>query len=205
MPECRHTFCETCPRVIHCLHYLVVVCCHNTHSVFPARQTSLWWATQIKLSMVGEAQMWSTCQSLLVLITQVWLSNLLIVPWPDVLGWFDGHDVGTTWDIVPPSLSDHTFQRDHMPNLGISSDMTDCICNEIWQLDAGATTLHLKDNYRSTPQVLRGAEGVLNNILSTGVTPERVVLNPLQNEGPQIQVHRSKCCTEACSAVLSLS
>lgn len=52
----------------------------------------------------------------------------------------------------------------------------------------GATTLHLKDNYRSTPQVLRGAEGVLNNILSTGVTPERVVLNPLQNEGPQIQV-----------------
>ena len=65
--------------------------------------------------------------------------------------------------------------------------------------------MHLKDNYRSTPQVLRGAEGVLNNILSTGVTPERVVLNPLQSEGPQIQVCPFKCCTEACSAVLSLS
>ncbi len=53
--------------------------------------------------------------------------------------------------------------------------------------------------------MLRGAEGVLNNILSTGVTPERVVLNPLQNEGPQIQVCRFKCSTEACSAVLRLS
>jgi len=53
--------------------------------------------------------------------------------------------------------------------------------------------------------VLRGAEGVLNNILSTGVTPERVVLNPLQNEGPQIEVSHFKCSTEACSAVLSMS
>ncbi|KAL3133778.1 hypothetical protein ABBQ32_008258 [Trebouxia sp. C0010 RCD-2024] len=52
----------------------------------------------------------------------------------------------------------------------------------------GAQTLQLRDNYRSTPQVLRGAEGVLNNLLSTGSTPERVVLNPLLDGGPQIQV-----------------
>ena len=53
---------------------------------------------------------------------------------------------------------------------------------------AGAQTLQLRDNYRSTPQVLRGAEGVLKNLLSTGATPERVVLNPLLDGGPQIQV-----------------
>ncbi|KAL3143319.1 hypothetical protein ABBQ38_002158 [Trebouxia sp. C0009 RCD-2024] len=52
----------------------------------------------------------------------------------------------------------------------------------------GAQTLQLRDNYRSTPQVLRGAEGVLKNLLSTGATPERVVLNPLLDGGPQIQV-----------------
>lgn len=58
-----------------------------------------------------------------------------------------------------------------------------CVCVPI-----GAITLHLKDNYRSTPQVLRGAEGVLTNILSTGVVPERAVLNPLLTAGPNIQV-----------------
>ena len=53
---------------------------------------------------------------------------------------------------------------------------------------AGAQTLQLRDNYRSTPQVLRGAEGVLENLLASGVAPDRVDLNPLLAEGPQIQV-----------------
>lgn len=52
----------------------------------------------------------------------------------------------------------------------------------------GAQTLHLKDNYRSTPQVLRGAEGVLTHIVKSGTMPERVDLNPLLSSGPQIEV-----------------
>ena len=52
----------------------------------------------------------------------------------------------------------------------------------------GAQTLQLRDNYRSTPQVLRGAEGVLKNVLSSGVAPERVNLNPLLAGGAEIEV-----------------
>lgn len=63
-----------------------------------------------------------------------------------------------------------------------------CMMQSIGHARTGAQTLQLRDNYRSTPQVLRGAEGVLNNLLSTGSTPERVVLNPLLDGGPQIQV-----------------
>jgi len=43
----------------------------------------------------------------------------------------DGHAVGTTWDFVALSLSHYTSQHAHVPNLGISSDITDCICSEI--------------------------------------------------------------------------
>ena len=53
---------------------------------------------------------------------------------------------------------------------------------------AGAQTLQLRDNYRSTPQVLRGAEGVLQNLVSSGAAPDRVELNPLLADGQQIQV-----------------
>lgn len=50
---------------------------------------------------------------------------------------------------------------------------------------AGSHTLQLKDNYRSTPQVLRGAEGVLKNIL--GGPAARTPLVPLNAAGPQIE------------------
>ncbi len=50
-------FCEACQQVNQCLHYNIVICCYNNRNVFPARQMSLWWATQIKLSMAGEGQM----------------------------------------------------------------------------------------------------------------------------------------------------
>ena len=49
----------------------------------------------------------------------------------------------------------------------------------------GSHTLQLKDNYRSTPQVLRGAEGVLKNIL--GGPAARTPLVPLKAAGPQIE------------------
>ena len=64
--------------------------------------------------------------------------------------------------------------------------LTCCICHACHA--TGAQTLQLRDNYRSTPQVLRGAEGVLKHMLSTGRTPDRVVLNPLLSEGAQIEV-----------------
>lgn len=56
---------------------------------------------------------------------------------------------------------------------------------------AGSQTLQLKDNYRSTPQVLRGAEGVLNNILSTGGAAARMPLVPYNAGGPQIEAGNS--------------
>lgn len=59
-------------------------------------------------------------------------------------------------------------------------------------VSSGSHTLQLKDNYRSTPQVLRGAEGILNNILSTGTPTPRTPLVPFRAEGPDIEVHLAK-------------
>lgn len=56
-----------------------------------------------------------------------------------------------------------------------------------WLVLAGSQTLQLKDNYRSTPQVLRGAEGVLRNILGTGAAAARLPLVPLRAGGPAIE------------------